>query len=92
MAQEVAAVMRTRATEAPNGIDRVQTGVRMEKRLVKVCKAVAELRDISLGELLETMVNDGFAGQPSFDDAFLVKVHELMAIYGLERRQGKPRC
>ncbi len=36
--------------------DRVQTGVRMERRLVKVLKAVAELRDLSLGELLELMV------------------------------------
>ena len=41
--------MRSEATAAPNHVDRVQTGVRMERRLVKVCKALAELYDLSLG-------------------------------------------
>jgi hypothetical protein len=44
-------------------LDRVQTGVRMERRLVKVLKAVAELRDVSLGSLLEALVFDAFAGR-----------------------------
>ena len=34
-------------------IERVQTGVRLEKRLVKVLKALAEYLDVSLGELIE---------------------------------------
>jgi hypothetical protein len=63
--------------------DRVQTGVRMERRLVKVLKAVAELRDLSLGELLEVVVYDVFAGRLPFDDAGLVQVRELVAIYGV---------
>jgi hypothetical protein len=63
--------------------DRVQTGVRMERRLVKVLKAVAELRDLSLGELLEVVVYDVFAGRLPFDDARLVQVRELLAIYGV---------
>jgi len=63
--------------------DRVQTGVRMERRLVKVLKAVAELRDLSLGELLEVVVYDVFAGHLPFDDARLVQVRELLAIYGV---------
>ena len=41
--------MRSKATETNDAIDRVQTGVRMERRLVKVCKALAELYDLSLG-------------------------------------------
>jgi hypothetical protein len=65
------------------GPDRVQTGVRMERRLVKVLKAVAELRDLSLGELLEIIVHDVFAGRLPFDDAGLVQVRELLAIYGV---------
>jgi hypothetical protein len=65
------------------GPDRVQTGVRMERRLVKVLKAVAELRDLTLGELLEALVLDTFTGRLPFDDADLVQVRELMAIYGL---------
>ncbi len=34
-------------------VERVQTSVRLEKRLLKVLKAVAELKDMSLGDLLE---------------------------------------
>jgi hypothetical protein len=64
-------------------LDRVQTGVRMERQLVKVLKAVAELRDVSLGALLEGLVFDAFAGRPPFDDAALAQVRELMRIYGL---------
>ena len=63
--------------------DRVQTGVRMERRLIKVLKAVAELRDLSLGELLEVVVYDVFAGRLPFDNAGLVQVRELLAIYGV---------
>jgi hypothetical protein len=64
-------------------VERVQTGVRLEKRLVKVLKATAELRDISLGALLEALVLDAFASRPPFDDGALAQVRELMAIYGL---------
>jgi hypothetical protein len=63
--------------------DRVQTGVRMERRLVKVLKAVAELRDLSLGELLEVITHDVFAGRLPFDGACLSQVRELLAIYGV---------
>lgn len=66
-------------------IHRVQTGVRMERCLVKVLKAVAELQDVSLGELLESITFNVFAGQLPFDAEGLVKVGELMAmvVYGL---------
>jgi len=64
--------------------DRVQTGVRMERRLVKVLKAIAELRDLALGELLEELVRDAFAGRPSFSDTTLAQTAELMRIYGME--------
>ena len=32
-------------------VERVQTGVRIEKRLLKVLKAFAELKDLTLGDL-----------------------------------------
>ena len=47
-------------------IDRVQTGVRMEKRLVKVLKALAEYHDMSLGDLLEGIVLHAFEGKSPF--------------------------
>jgi hypothetical protein len=63
--------------------DRVQTGIRLEKRLVKALKAVAELHDLSLGELVEGFVYRALAGQPPFEVSALVQVRDLMGIYGL---------
>ena len=75
--------MRSNTVRFPDRIERVQTGVRMERRLVKVLKAVAELRDLSLGELLEVIVHEVFAGRVPFDGACLAQVRELLAIYGV---------
>jgi predicted DNA-binding ribbon-helix-helix protein len=63
---------------------RVQTGVRMEKRLVKVLKALAELRDLSLGDLLEYIVRAGFAGEEPFTSDEVQQITELTRIYGLD--------
>jgi len=81
--------MRATTTSA-NGVKRVQTGVRMERRLVKVLKALAELHDLSLGELLESIVQHAFAGDHSFNAAGLVKVRELMGIYGVHSDAPAP--
>ena len=40
-------------------IERVQIGARMEKRMVKVLKGLAEYLDISLGDLLEGVLVGG---------------------------------
>jgi hypothetical protein len=64
-------------------MERVQTGVRLEKRLVKVLKALAELYDLSLGEFLEDLVRDAFAGRQPFSENALAQAAELMRIYGL---------
>ena len=50
-------------TESQLLIERVQTGVRMEKRLLKVLKAFAEYHDMSLGDLLEGIVLHCFRRQ-----------------------------
>jgi predicted DNA-binding ribbon-helix-helix protein len=47
----------------PVVVERVQTGVRMEKRLLKVLKAVAELKEMTLGDLLEGIVLHAFEGK-----------------------------
>ena len=44
-------------------IERVQTGVRMEKRMLKVLKALAEYLDLSLGDLLEGIVFHALEGK-----------------------------
>ncbi|RWN50829.1 hypothetical protein [Mesorhizobium sp.] len=65
-------------------IERVQTGVRLEKRLVKVLKALAEHRDMSLGELIEGIVLHAFEGQTPFSPTTLETIGQLKRIYGME--------
>ena len=64
-------------------VERVQTGVRLEKRLLKVLKAVAELKDMSLGDLLEGIVLHAFEGKSAFTRDTLKEIEQLKAIYGL---------
>jgi predicted DNA-binding ribbon-helix-helix protein len=47
----------------PVVVERVQTGVRMEKRMLKVLKAIAEQKDMTLGDLLEGIVLHAFEGK-----------------------------
>jgi hypothetical protein len=65
-------------------VERVQTGVRMEKRILKVLKALAELHDMSLGDLLEGIVLHAFEGKSPFSAKTLGQVAELKRIYGLD--------
>ena len=67
----------------PEMIQRVQTGVRIEKRLLKVLKALAEQLDISLGDLLEGMALHCFEGKAPFSEATLSKVEKLKDVYEL---------
>lgn len=65
-------------------VERVQTGVRLEKRLLKVLKALAELYDISLGDLLEGIVLHAFDGKVPFSEESLRRISDLKKIYGLD--------
>jgi hypothetical protein len=65
-------------------VDRVQTGVRMEKRLLKVLKAFGEYHDLSLGDLLEGIVLHAFDGKCAFGERSLKQIVELKKFYGLE--------
>jgi hypothetical protein len=71
------------ARQTPAEIQRVQTGIRLEKRLLKVLKAVAELKDMSLGDLLEGIVLHAFEGKAAFTRERLKEIEQLKAIYGL---------
>jgi hypothetical protein len=64
-------------------VERVQTGVRMEKRILKVLKAVAELKDMSLGDLLEGVVLHAFEGKAPFSPQTLKEIEQFKKIYGL---------
>jgi hypothetical protein len=65
-------------------IERTQTGVRMEKRMVKVLKALAEYFDISLGDLLEGIVLHAFESQPPFSAETLQRIAQLKQVYGMD--------
>ena len=65
-------------------IQRVQTGVRIEKRLLKVLKALAENFDISLGDLIEGMALHCFEGKPVFNEDTLRKIEMIKEVYGLD--------
>jgi hypothetical protein len=67
-------------------VERVQTGVRVEKRLLKVLKALAELKDLSLGDLLEGIVLHAFEGKAPFGKDSLAQISELKKIYGMTLR------
>ena len=64
-------------------VERVQTGVRLEKRMLKVLKAVAELKDMSLGDLLEGIVLHAFEGKAPFSAPTLREIEQFKKIYGL---------
>ena len=65
-------------------MERVQTGVRVEKRLLKVLKAVAEYHDMSLGDLLEGIELHAFEGKCAFGEDTLDRIAELKKIYDLD--------
>jgi predicted DNA-binding ribbon-helix-helix protein len=65
-------------------VERVQTGVRMEKRILKVLKALAEYHDLTLGDLLEGIVLHAFEGKCAFEKTSLGHIAEFKRIYGLD--------
>lgn len=65
-------------------IERIQTGVRMERRLVKVLKALAEHKDMSLGDLLEGVVLHAFEGKSPFGPETLKLIAEFKRLYSLD--------
>ena len=70
-------------TPDPTIVERVQTGVRMEKQMLKVLKALADSLDITLGDLLEGIVLHAFEGKAPFSKPTLAKVAELKKVFGL---------
>jgi hypothetical protein len=65
-------------------VERVQTGVKIEKRLLKVLKGLAEYHDMTLGSLLEGIVLHAFEGKAPFERSTLERIAQLKKIYGLD--------
>lgn len=65
-------------------IERTQTGLRLEKTLLKVLKATAEYCDLTLGDLVEGIVLHAFEGKAPFSPGTLEAIAEFKQLYGCE--------
>jgi catechol 2,3-dioxygenase-like lactoylglutathione lyase family enzyme len=75
----------TKARHGPEiKVTRVQTGVRIEQRMLRVLKALAEYFDLSLGDLLEGIVLHAFEGQSPFYQETLQRIEALKQVYGMD--------
>jgi predicted DNA-binding ribbon-helix-helix protein len=75
---------RKRPATRQLAVERVQTGVRIEKRLLKVLKGLAEYHDLSLGDLLEGIVLHAFEGRSPFSKQSLARIQQLRKVYEVD--------
>jgi hypothetical protein len=77
---------KTRPTAGlpPLAVERIQTGVRLEKRLLKVLKALADYHDLTLGDLLEGIVLHAFDGKAPFSEDSLQRIRDLKRVFKLD--------
>ncbi len=76
--------MKRKAKHERRVVERIQTGVRIEKRLTKVLKALADYYDLSLGDLIEGIVLHAFDGKSPFDGTARARIAALKDVYGLD--------
>ncbi len=62
-------------------IQRVQTGLRIERRVLKVLKGLAEHLDISVAELVEALALHAFEGKAPFSPETIRKIAQLKTVY-----------
>jgi hypothetical protein len=65
-------------------VERVQTGIRLEKRMLKVLKGLAEYLDMSVGNLLEGIVLHAFENKMPFSPEILQRIAQLKEVYGMD--------
>ncbi len=76
--------MATSKSGATKKVERVQTGIRFEKRTLKVLKALAEYLDLTLGDLMEGIVLHSFEGKSPFGTETVKRINQLKELYGLD--------
>lgn len=64
-------------------IERIQTGIKLEKRLVKVLKGLAEYNDMSLGELVELIALHAIEREHAFAPDSVGLIKKMKEIYSL---------
>lgn len=77
-------IVPTMKQAAKLNIQRVQTGVRLEFKLLKVLKGIAEHQDRTLGELIELIVLHAFENRNAFSKDSLEKIKALKKIYSMD--------
>jgi autotransporter translocation and assembly factor TamB len=65
-------------------IERVQTGLRIEKRLLKVLKGLGEHLEMPVAEIVEGIALHAFEGKAPFSPETLEKIAQLKAVYDLD--------
>jgi hypothetical protein len=75
---------KTATLPAARIVERIQTGVRLEKGLLKVLKGLAEYLDLSLGDLLEGIALHALENKPPFKQSTLEKIAQLRRVYGFD--------
>jgi aryl-alcohol dehydrogenase-like predicted oxidoreductase len=76
--------MVTREQEGRRSVERVQTGVRIERRILLVLKALAASHGMTLGDLVEGVVLHAFEGAAPFGPESMAKIRSLSEVYGLD--------
>lgn len=70
--------------DSSRAVERIQTGVRLEKRLLKVTKALADSLDLTLGDLLEGVLLHVLEGKAPFSAPTLARAAQLREVFGLD--------
>ena len=78
--------LKPKSSGPSHTVERVQTGVRLEKRLLKLLKGLAEYLDLPLGDLLEGIALHALENKAPFKPATLEKIADLRRVYGLDLR------
>ena len=76
--------MKQTKAPKPKRVERVQVGARMEKRLVKVLRGLADYLDLSLGDLLEGITLHALEGKAPFSEETLGHIKRFKTVYGLD--------
>lgn len=71
-------------TKKPKPVERIQTGIRMEKRILKVLKGIAEYHDLYVGDLLEGICLHAFENKTPFTPQTLSRIKMLREVYHLD--------
>ena len=72
------------SSAAARAVERIQTGVRLEKRLLKVTKALADSLDLTLGDLIEGVLLHALDGKAPFSAPTLARAAQLKEVFGLD--------